>query len=96
MDVNAVVDFIAASSEEQAQKINDASIARLRWHMRLRNIQAARNLSRGDKVFWKTEKHGLPRIIKGVIKQINTTTAKVKAEDGQIWRVSLSLLEKEA
>lgn len=85
--------FIVTASEQEAEKLNQACIDRIKWHRHIRNMNVGATLVRGTKVWWKTEKHGLPRIMKGTVKQVNTSTAKILTDGNEIWRVELSLLE---
>jgi hypothetical protein len=93
MSLNEVLVFIATASKQDAKAINEAAIERIKWHIRLDNINIRASMVRGTEVNWKSEKHGYPRMMHGKVMQVNTSTAKIKADDGQIWRISLSLLE---
>jgi hypothetical protein len=87
--------FIVTADKEQAKKISDAAIDRIKWHIQVENINVRASLSRGAKVSWKTEKHGYPQRKTGKVLQVNTSTAKIRADDGQTWRVALTLLQVE-
>ena len=93
MSLNEVLLFVTSATEQEARAVCDAAIERIKFHNRIECLKLAESLHCGDKVAWKTEKHGFPVMKTGKVVKVNTTTAKVKADDGQIWSISLSLLQ---
>lgn len=75
---------------EDLIELNSRIVKRIKHLRDLQNIQLSLSLNVGDFVSFDGRSRGL---MKGVITKINRKTAKVDV-NGQIWNVSLTLLEK--
>ena len=84
--------LVSRATEEQAIRLNNAAIERVKWYRELKNMNIRATLVTGARVYFDSRK-GFR--VKGKIIKVNPSTAKVKADDGQVWSVSLSLVKKD-
>ena len=61
---------------------------------RRESLKAAEGLEIGDQVWWKSSRNPFKPVSMGVIEKLATKTARVKRDDGQVWNVAVTLLQK--
>lgn len=92
LTLSQVLAFIHTASKEDRVHINRALSSAREEDI----YDAKREFRVGDRVMFKVNKRGYPRVVRGVITQKNVKTFHVRPNDGgRDWKVTASLVEKD-
>ena len=86
--------ILKIDSADDMVKLNHFLVKRIKAKNAISNMQSAANFHIGQRVYFVSSKRGRGKV-SGVVTDIMTKNVRMKADNGEIWRVAASMLVAE-